>query len=204
MGDAPGGPGGETLPEDPSREEAVSLDEMASSRRDGKRSFLTPKRCVCLRCQRRTFTLFCRSASGNQLGLFPSSIHAPRRGQAGLRGQRWPRQRRPAPAPRGVPTPFLSSQAGARQELGRCWLSRETQALEQWESWWSDPGVLREKRRPVLLRRRPPEQRGRWCGCPEPTRSAGSRSSSLPGRCLLPGELWIEKSITGMAVSDDT
>ena len=48
------------------------------------------------------------------------------------------------------------------------------------------------------------------CGCwgPEPwwriACSVGSGSSALPGRHLLPGELWIEKSIMGMTVSDNT
>lgn len=37
-----------------------------------------------------------------------------------------------------------------------------------------------------------------------PYSSMGRGSSSLPGGHLLPRELWIEKSITGMTVSDNT
>lgn len=79
------------------------------------------------------------------------------------------------------------------------------------ESWSVLPrGPKRNERRPVLLKRHSSEARG-VCGCWEAVGSKDKGSSTAPGAeahlCLAgtycPG-LWIEKSIAGMTVSDNT
>lgn len=89
------------------------------------------------------------------------------------------------------------------------WLSRQIQDLGRVEELVGSASRSREDA--VVLRRRPSEQQGRLCGCwgvgavQTEDRLQHREPKLIPAwRHLLPGELWIEKSITGVTVSDNT
>lgn len=108
-----------------------------------------------------------------------------------------------------LPLSLLEAAPSIQHALRKRWLSRQIQDLGRVGELVGSASRSREDA--VVLRRRPSEQQGRLCGCwgvgavQTEDRLQHREPKLIPAwRHLLPGELWIEKSITGVTVSDNT